>query len=31
MGIMQNLEAVMDLWKGNDQAAGHECAQALPL
>ena len=26
-----NLEAVMDLRLGNDQAAGHECPQALPL
>ena len=25
------LEAVMDLRVGNDQVAGHECPQALPL
>ena len=25
------LEAVMDLWVGNDQAVGHECPQAVPL
>ena len=25
------LEAVMDHWVGNDQAAGHDCSQALPV
>jgi len=27
----EDLEAVMDLWAGNDQAVGHECPQAVPL
>ncbi len=25
------LEAVMDHWLGNDQAAGHACSQAIPV
>lgn len=29
--LLQRLEAVMDLWVGNDQAVGHECPQAVPL
>ena len=28
---IRSLEAVMDLWVGNDQAVGHECPQAVPL
>jgi hypothetical protein len=28
---LDRLEAVMDLRAGNDQAAGHECPQTVPL
>jgi hypothetical protein len=31
LAAMHDLEAVMDLGVGNDQAVGHECLQALPL
>jgi hypothetical protein len=28
---ISRLEVVMDLWGGNDQVAGHDCAQAVPI
>jgi hypothetical protein len=29
--LLQRLEVVMDLWGGNDQVAGHDCPQAVPI
>ncbi|PWC28178.1 site-specific integrase [Teichococcus aestuarii] len=29
--VDRSLEVVMDLWPGNDQVAGHDCPQAVPI